>query len=247
MKKNIKAIIAALSASIMCAVPVAASFAGTTAVTTITASAANTDPEVLSQPYGVSGNRGVALNAVVYEVNPSDGTAAVCGRYSHIRSIEAADRVSLNGRTYIVRSVKDDAFVTTMEGPYTVNKFKGGKNLTYVGARAFMGTLVYSAEFNGPYISFGDSAFKNANLREITIPECRVIGAHAFEGNYHLTSVYFTGSSSASITAGSMAFANCPSLARVHSNVWRNFYRKSDTFDPNCRANFSRLTMITEP
>jgi hypothetical protein len=251
MKKNVKAIIAALSASIMCAVPVAASFASTAATTSITAEAAGvTSPQPgdnvaeLSQPYGISGNRGVALNAVVYEVNTSTGEAAVCGRYSHIRSIESADWVKLKGRTYKVTSVKDDAFATTTQGTYTVNKFIGGKYLTRVGARAFKGTLVYTIEFKATeHIYIGDSAFMNANFRVLNLPADITCGPHAFEGNYSLTTVNVkwthNNNYNKPVTLESRAFANCTSLVRFASDNRRMLYLHRDSFYGSPNPNFA--------
>ena len=97
MRKSTKAIIAALSASIMCAAPVAVTFAGTAAVTSITAEAAST----------VS----YTFNKLKYNLNTSTREAALAGvSDANLANLTVPATLTYGGRTYKITKIEDSAF-----------------------------------------------------------------------------------------------------------------------------------------
>ena len=239
MKKNIKAIIAAVSASIMCAVPVAASFAST-AATGITAEAYYTDwatsPAICYVAQAAPGlpSNYVTANALVYQLNNSNNTAMLTGKSStDAEDIVLPDIIKYNGKLYKITSVKADSFY----GSTAVLSFKGGKYLELIDSRAFANSSCTSVEVNSRAITVREEAFSRANLRSVKLPAKATVKTRAFRDNAGLQTVDFICNDSTNyntaVNLDRTAFRNCTSLTRVNAENRRmlNLYRS--TFN-NC-------------
>jgi Cu/Ag efflux protein CusF len=246
MRKNVKAIIAALSASIMCAVPVAASFASTAATTSITAEAAS-DIIYDAQHAGVVKPSQVICYSLVYDLNESNKTASLNGRYNPVRDITLPDQLRVNGVLYKITSVKNDAFKTTNVSQYTVNNFKGGKYLETIGARAFQGTVVRKVEVTSKKITIGDDAFRNTSVGTVILPGRATIGDRAFKDNRWLEKVQFVYNDStnynSSVSLGSNAFENDPALTNFNSQNRRVLNLHRNTFANTNNVYFSGFSL----
>ena len=226
MKKNIKAIIAALSASIMCAVPVAASFANTTAVTSITAEAA---ADIIHDATLIAGdNIVIAKGALTYQINGSE--ASLYGRYNQVSDVIMPDKLRYNGTIYKITSVRPEAFknaCTTATGS-GVRRFRCGKYVRIIGDRAFMGSSVYDVDLSGAasLTTIGNDAFACASVgTSLTIPaSVTLIRSGAFRDNRWLNTIEFS-SSSRYLTISSRAFANLTNLTAIEAD--RIYYSSS--------------------
>ena len=244
MRKNVKAIIAALSASIMCAVPVAASFASTTA-TSITASAAygdwNNTPDVIADASSASflGENYVIGNALVYTYNNSDMTATFRGRYNPIKNVVLPDKIRVNGRIYEVTEIGIEANYHST----SLSSFTAGKYLTKIDARAFKESGLSSFVSNAKEITIDNDAFLNCkSLRTVKLPgkskngNTNLLEDRAFDGCTALTTVQFycnDGSNyNTAVYMGRNAFRGCTKLTKCTSDNRRMLNIFNDTF-PN--------------
>ena len=203
MRKSTKAIIAALSASIMCAAPVAATFAGTAAVTSITAEAAST----VSFTY----------QKLKYNLNTSTKEAALAGvSDANLVNLTLPATITYGGSTYKITKIEDSAFrgntkLKTVNlssaiylkdlGRYTfmecssLTSVKLSSSVTKMGNCNFAEcTKLSSFDFVSQQITdIAPYAFRNCkNLKSINIPHSvKCISASAF-CSAGLTSVYIS-------------------------------------------------------
>ena len=239
MRKSTKAIIAALSASIMCAVPVAASFAGTAAVTGITAEAAS---DVIAtgcyvKSLAEQNSKAVVAEGLVYELNDSNYTATLAGRWTNVSMVIMPDMISYKGHNYKITAIKTGSFKNT-SGPYAIKEFKAGKYLETIGSRAFQNSPVRKINLNSGLLTIGSNAFEGAICTEIVIPHTvTAIESQAFK-NTDLTSIFFDASaSSPQLTLKSEAFSYNEKLKEITS------YRKYKSID---KTAFKRKTLYIQ-
>ena len=240
MKKNIKAIIAALSASIMCAVPVAASFANTAAVTSITASATDpwdtwsSTPDVIVNASHASflGNDGVIANSLVYRISGtgSNRAAKFEGRYNPVADLNLPDKIRVDGVVYPVTEILNGA----CEGQGSVKSLNAGKYLEKIGDRAFKNSGIKTLVCRARKIDIGFDAFYNGYLRTVELPGDVTIKDRAFMWNNFLRTVTITCNDSSNynkpVSLGHNAFKYCTALESftTDNRRWTELYH--DTF-----------------
>lgn len=259
MRKNVKAIIAALSASIMCAAPVAASFASTTAVTSITAEAASTSE--------------ITYRNMKYILNPATKEAQLSGvnfiPLDVITTNEVRDTLTWHGITYKITSIKDSAFrgntnLRTVDLSAATNLKDLGKytfmectNLTSVKLSSSvtkMGNCDFAECTNLSDFDFVSTqiddiypyAFRNCKkLKSINIPHSVTnISASAFCGS-GLTSVFISNNVESIHLS---AFQMCDNLKKVvleaGGNKTLEVYRDAFAYCPNLTSVYAYRTNI---
>ena len=256
MRKNVKAIIAALSASIMCAAPVAASFASTTAVTSITAEAASTSE--------------ITYGNLKYIINPATKQAQLSGvNYMPLKNLTVNATLTWHGITYKITSIKDSAFrgntnLRTVDLSAATNLKDLGKytfmectNLTSVKLSSSvtkMGNCDFAECTNLSDFDFVSTqiddiypyAFRNCKkLKSINIPHSVTnISASAFCGS-GLTSVFISNNVESIHLS---AFQMCDNLKKVvleaGGNKTLEVYRDAFAYCPNLTSVYAYRTNI---
>jgi len=176
MKKSLKAIVAAASAAIMCAAPVAAVFT-TLPATSLTASAADET---------------VVVGNLKYTLNASTKKAALAGvNYMPLQNMTVPASFTWHGITYKVTSIKDSAF----RGNTYLRSIdlSGASYLTDLGRYTFMECSKLESVKLGPAVNkMGNCDFaecpklKNFDFVTSNLDE---IAPYAFRNDTSLTSI----------------------------------------------------------
>lgn len=195
MRKNVRAIIAALSASIMCAAPVAASFASTTAVTSITAEAASTSE--------------ITYGNLKYIINPATKQAQLSGvNYMPLKEVKVPAGFTWHNVTYKVTSIKSSAFKNNKY--ITSVDLSLANNLTNIGAYAFQNVkTLKSIKFNSVINSIGTYTFSG----------CTALSNVNFNGNHRITNI-FANAFSGCTSLNSISIPS--SVTTIYNNAFSN-------------------------
>ena len=161
MRKSTKAVIAALSASIMCAVPVAASFAGAAAVTGITAEAASETIQYIDSNH-------VRVGDVTYTYSTRSKVASVHGVYGSKSSYDLVIPGQLNlgsKGTFRVDDIETKAFMNNKK--IRSLDLSNAYNLSYIHEDAFNGaTGLKSVKLGNSVACISARAFMNCSNLE---------------------------------------------------------------------------------
>lgn len=255
MKKSIKAIIAAISASIMCAAPIATTITDVTPATGITAEASSDiiyDASYLNSNYGTIV---ITSDSLTYRIVGNHAT--LHGRYNPVSNINMPDKIRYNGTIYPITEVEARAFQNACktacgEGVYN---FRSGKYVTKIGDYAFNESSLGTVDLNDGLEEIGYKAFSYTNIgTSLYIPgSVTNIRGQAFKGCTKIKYVTVDGGISLNpaipdpnltpISFGSQAFYGLSSLRSF--TLYRRYPLANYSHNPdhsvfgNCNPSFN--------
>ena len=218
MKKSIKAIIAAISASIMCAAPITTYVANVNPTKGITAEAAS---DIIHDVAFLNNNGGlnvIGAGALTYHIVGNN--AILYGRYNPVDSVNMPDKIRYNNKLYPVTEVAPRAFKNAVktacgEGVYT---FRSGKNVKKIGDEAFYGSSLQKITLTYGLEEIGNRAFAYTNVGSmLNIPgTVKKVNAQAFKGCDYVEYLFFNGSSATPLDISSEAFRGLSKLKTIY-------------------------------
>ncbi len=158
------------------------------------------DNAVTTLPDGSSAAGTVAFNGVS---SSADADSAVT-------EVTVPETVELNGSTYVVNKIQDEAFA----GETQLTKVTIPSTVTEIGASAFAGTSITSVDIPEGVTTIGESAFEGTKVETVTLPETvTTVAPSTFKDCASLTTV----SAPAAETIGASALSGCTSLTAVEA------------------------------
>jgi hypothetical protein len=232
MKKTIKAIIAAFSASIICAAPVTATVTNFAPVTGITANAASDIVHDASYLNSNGGLNVITSNALTYHIVGNH--AVLYGRYNPVSNVVMPDKIKYNRVTYPVTEVAPRAFKNAVKTPCGegVYKFRSGKYVEKIGDEAFYGASLWDLTLTYGLKEIGNKAFSYTNVGDmLNIPgSVEKIGAQAFKGCDDVKYLFFNAGSQY-LDICSEAFSGLSELRTIY--VSRKDFKANNSLNPD--------------
>lgn len=232
MNKPIKAIIAALSASILCAAPITSNVINLKPTTGVTAQAASDiihDVAYLNSSNGATNV--IGSGALVYRIVGNN--AILSGRYNPVDTVKMPDKIRYNNKLYPVTEVAPGAFKNAVktacgEGVYT---FRSGKYVKKIGDEAFYGSSLQNITLTYGLEEIGNKAFAYTSIGSmLNIPgSVKKINAQAFKGCNRVEYLFFNGSSSTPLNICSEAFRGLDRLDTIY--VSRGNFKANNSYN----------------
>lgn len=183
----------------------------------------------------------IEIKKVTYKITNTDNkklSVEYVGSKEKNAKIKIPATVKIDGKTYKVTSVGEDAF----KGKDSVKEIVIGKNINKIGNNTFLNCKnLKKIEFGNSVVNIGESAFSGCkSLTEIKLPnKLKKIGKRAFSSCKNLKQVTI----GAGVTLiGEEAFCNCKKLTKVFINS-----KKVKSVGKNAFKNISGNAKIKVP